>query len=132
VVQKKTASLGLGLFSLGLGVGEVLISRHIARLLEAEGRERAIRGAGMQGIRAGIGLLRAPDKGSRAWDGAGGGLMHLAALGLLAVKAPRNRAVWSAIALVGVATVGEIVLARALDNASTEPSGDPENTAPVG
>jgi hypothetical protein len=125
VERKNTASLGLGLFSLALGVSEVLIARRIAALLKAEGRERTIRGAGAQSIRAGIGLLRAPQQGARAWDGAGGGLMYLAALGQVVARRPRNMAAWSAIALVGAATVGELVLARALDAASAGVPADP-------
>jgi len=131
-VKNKAASLGLGLFSLGLGIGEILISRRIARLLEAEGRERAIRGAGIQGVRAGIGLLRAPTVGARAWDGAGSGLRHLSTLGVLAVRTPRNRAVWGAIALVGAATVGELILAKALEQASAGPDDAPPGETPAG
>lgn len=107
-------SLGLGVFSFALGAAELLAARRIARGLDASGQERLVRGFGVREIVAGAGLLAAPTRPIAVWNRVAGDAMDLAALGAAAGNAPRNRAVWGAIAFVVGATALDIIVARGL------------------
>jgi len=128
-MNRKAASVGLGIFSIGIGIGQLLASRRIASALDAEGREGVIKGFGLRGIRTGVGLLRSPGQGAHIWERVNNDSMDLAALGLLAARAPRNRAVWGAIAFVGATTIADILLARALDAQEGESEAAAEKDA---
>jgi hypothetical protein len=111
----KKLSLGLGAFSIGLGVTELFASRRIARSLGAEGRERWVKGFGARELAAGAGILAAPAHSATIWNRVAGDAMDLAALGLAARKNPRNKAVWGSLAFVVGATVIDALTARGLD-----------------
>ena len=111
----KKLSLGLGLFSIALGVTELFGSRRIARALEAEGHSGLIKGFGAREVVAGLGLLAAPANASGVWNRVAGDTMDLAALGAAAGHAPRNKAVWGAVAFVVGATLLDVFVARGLD-----------------
>ena len=116
-LDAKSAAFGLGLFSIALGLVEIAGARRIARVLEAEGHgEGVLKGFGAREIVAGIGLLQAPAHSGRMWNRVAGDGLDLAALGYQATKAPKNKAVWGAIAFVIGATVADVLVARALDN----------------
>jgi len=53
----RTLATGLGWFSIGLGLCELLASRQLARSLGMRGHERLIQAYGLREIMAGIGLL---------------------------------------------------------------------------
>jgi hypothetical protein len=112
----KKLSLGLGLFSLGLGAAELFASRRIARALKSEGHESLIKGFGVREVAAGIGILQAPAHSARVWNRVAGDGMDLAALTAAARNAPRNRAVWGAIAFVVGATTLDVLVALGLDH----------------
>lgn len=111
----KKLSLGLGFFSLGLGAAELFASRRIARALEAEGYEGVIKSFGARELVAGVGLLQSPAHGTRVWNRVAGDAMDLAALGGLAKRASRNKAVWASLAFVAAATAIDVVTALGLD-----------------
>ena len=111
----KKMGFGLGLFSIALGVTELFASRRIARTLEAEGHEGLIKGYGVREVVAGLGLLNAPAHGTGVWNRVAGDAMDLAALSAAARNAPRNRAVWGAIAFVLGAAALDVFVARGLD-----------------
>ncbi|MBV9841590.1 MAG: hypothetical protein JOY99_08700 [Sphingomonadaceae bacterium] len=114
-MNAKSAALGLGIFSIALGLTEIIGARRIAQALDAEGHEGVLKGFGAREIVAGLGLLQAPAHSSRMWNRVGGDGLDLAALGVLAVKSPRNGALWGAIAFVVAATIADVAVARALD-----------------
>jgi hypothetical protein len=114
----KKISFGLGLFSIALGAAELMATRRIARALEAEGGEGVIQAFGAREVVAGLGLLQSPAHATRVWNRVAGDAMDLGALGLAARKAPRNKAVWGAIAFVVGATAIDVLTAIGLDRST--------------
>jgi len=114
----KKLGFGLGLFSIALGAAELLASRQVARTLDAEGHEGLIRAFGVREMIAGAGLLAAPANAAGAWNRVAGDGMDIAALTAAAASAPRNRAVWAALAFVLSATALDLFAARGLDRAT--------------
>ncbi|QQV76648.1 hypothetical protein H5J25_14590 [Sphingomonas aliaeris] len=111
----KKLGLGLGVFSIALGVTELLAAKRITRALDADGHEGLVRGFGAREIVAGIGLLGAPANASGVWNRVAGDAMDLTALSAAAASAPRNKAVWGALAFVVGAAVLDVIVARGLD-----------------
>lgn len=111
----KKLSLGLGLFSLALGAAELLAAKKVAGKLDAEGHEKLIKGFGAREIAAGLGILQAPAHSLGVWNRVLGDMMDLAALGVQARNAPKNKAVWGSLAFVIGATLLDIATARGLD-----------------
>lgn len=119
-MDARRVSLGLGLFSIALGVAEVAATRRIARALGNDHRigRATLRAFGAREMLAGAGLLAAPAHSTLVWNRVAGDALDLAALGLAARSAPRHRAVWGAIAFVAGATVIDALVARALDKST--------------
>jgi hypothetical protein len=111
----KKLGFGLGLFSIALGATELFGSRRIARALSADGHEGLIKTFGAREIAAGLNLLQAPAHSGNVWNRVAGDGMDLGALGLAALRAPRNRAVWGSIAFVVAATALDVFTAVGLD-----------------
>ena len=111
----KKLGLGLGLFSIALGATELFASRRIAETLSADGHDGLVKAFGAREVVAGLGLLAAPANSAGAWSRVAGDAMDIAALGAAAANAPRNRAVWGALAFVLGATALDIFAARGLD-----------------
>ena len=111
----KRLGLGLGVFSVALGLGELFASRRIAKVLEAEGSEGLIKGFGARELLAGANLLAAPAVSTNVWNRVAGDAMDLTALGAAAKAHPRNRAVWGAVAFVVAVTALDVVTALGLD-----------------
>ena len=116
-MEPKRISLGLGIFSIALGLAEIAATRRIARALGNDHRAARItlRAFGAREMLAGAGLLAAPAHSTLVWNRVAGDAMDLAALGLAARSAPRRGAVWGALAFVAGATVIDTLVARALD-----------------
>lgn len=108
-------NFGLGIFSIALGAAELLASRRIAGALDSEGHEGVIKAFGVREIAAGIGLLQSPARAARMWNRVAGDAMDLGALALAGRTAPRNKALWGAIAFVVGAAALDIIVARGLD-----------------
>jgi hypothetical protein len=121
-MNHKHLSLGLGFFSLALGAVELFASKRIARALGAQGNEGLIKGFGAREVAAGVGLLQSPAHPPRVWNRVAGDAMDLAALGAAARNAPRNKAVWGAVAFVLGATILDVVVARGLDRSTGKTS----------
>lgn len=111
----KKLSLGLGVFSLALGAAELFASNRIAKELDAQGHEGLIKGFGAREVAAGVGILNAPAHSVGIWNRVIGDVMDLAALGLAARNAPRNKAVWGSLAFVAGALALDAFVARGLD-----------------
>jgi hypothetical protein len=116
----KKLSLGLGLFSLGLGAAEIFASRRIARALKAEGHESLIKGFGVREVTAGVGILQAPAHSARIWNRVAGDGMDLAALAAAVRVSPRSKAVWGAVAFVVGATALDVMVALGLDHTAAK------------
>ena len=111
----KKLGLGLGVFSIALGVTELFAAKRITSALDADGHEGLVRGFGAREVVAGIGLLGAPANASGVWNRVAGDAMDLTALSAAAASAPRNKAVWGALAFVVGAAVLDVIVARGLD-----------------
>ena len=111
----KKLSLGLGFFSLGLGAAELLASRRIGKALEAEGHEGLIKTFGAREVAAGVAILQSPAHSARIWNRVAGDAMDLAALGALARRASRNKALWASFGFVVAATAVDVITALGLD-----------------
>jgi hypothetical protein len=111
----KKLSFGLGIFSIALGAVELLGAGPVARRLGAPQRKGLVRAFGAREIVAGVGLLGAPAHAAGMWGRVAGDALDLAALGVAAGKAPKNRFVWGALAFVVGATALDVFVARGLD-----------------
>ena len=71
---------GLGWFSIGLGLAEVLAPRGLTRALGLDGQERLIQAYGVREIATGIGILASRDPTPWIWGRIGGDALDLATL----------------------------------------------------
>ncbi len=78
----RTLARGLGWFSIGLGLAEVLMPGKLARFLGVPGNEGLIRACGAREIVTGVGLLLTDDPKPWIYARIGGDALNLAGLGL--------------------------------------------------
>lgn len=111
----KKVGLGLGAFSIGLGLLEVAAPGRLARWLGVEGtKARSVIGLfGARELLAGAMLLKGPAASTNAWNRVLGDGMDLASLGL-ALKGNRKGSVAAALGLVAGVTLVDIMTARGL------------------
>ena len=106
-----TVARGLGWFSIGLGLAELLAPRAMARATGLRGHEGTLQAYGLREIAAGVGLLLADDPAPWLWARVGGDAMDFATL---AVQGrPSRPATAAAIAAVVGVTALDIAAARA-------------------
>jgi hypothetical protein len=120
-VAAKRVGLGLGVFSIGLGLLEVAAPGRLARFLGLEGSKAArntLFAFGLREIAAGGMLLRGPAVSTNVWNRVLGDAMDAGALGLAFRGSTRKQAVWGALAFVGAGMVADWFAARALDQTS--------------
>jgi uncharacterized membrane protein len=75
---------GLGWFSIGLGMAEVLAPRAVASLIGVRDDDRTrnvLRGYGLREIATGVGILTQPNAAAWLWGRVGGDFLDLASLG---------------------------------------------------
>lgn len=111
-MDHRKLGLGLGIFSIGLGLVELLASRNITRALDADGHETLVRAFGARELLAGASLLAAPSAPINAWARAAGDVMDIAAAGAAVRNSPRNNVAWGALAFVVGALVIDALTAR--------------------
>jgi hypothetical protein len=113
----KRLGLGLGIFSIGLGLAELFAARRIAKGLGIEGgaTEGVIRLFGARELVAGGMLLRGPAVSTNAWNRVIGDAVDMAALLAAAPRSSRPRALAGAIAFVAGAAALDVYAARGLD-----------------
>jgi hypothetical protein len=111
---------GLGWFSIGLGLLELLASRQLARAVGLQGREPLLMACGVREIVSGIGLLTARTPRTEAafmWSRVAGDGLDLSTLAAAAV-APRPHDAHPIAAMVAVAGVAamDVACARTLQH----------------
>ena len=113
----KKIGLGLGFFSIGLGLAEVAAPGRIARWLGVEGKtaKKVVALFGARELLAGGMLLRGPGVSTNAWNRVIGDGMDAAALGLAFTRSNRKGAVAGALAFVAGAAFLDVLAARGLD-----------------
>src|SRR5690242_6919061 len=118
VMDYKKLGLGLGVFSIGLGLLEVAAPGRIARWLGVdEGSSRKIVGLfGARELLAGAMLLRGPAVSTNTWNRVVGDAMDLGALGLAFSRSNRRGAVAGALGFVSAAMAIDAIAAFGLAN----------------
>ena len=113
----KKLGWGLGVFSVGLGLAELVAPGRLARSLGVEGRtaKRVIFAFGAREMLAGGMLLRGPAVSTNVWNRAIGDAMDAGALGLAFTRSNRKGALTGALAFVAGAAILDIIAARGLD-----------------
>lgn len=108
------AAQGLGLFSIALGVAEIMFPGTLGRALGLEGKQGLLRAYGVREIAAGIGALQ-PNPAPAIWSRVAGDLLDLATLaqGRSADDESKRRNATTAMVAVGAVTVLDIILAAA-------------------
>jgi hypothetical protein len=71
---------GLGWFSIGLGLAEVLVPRALTRGLGMEGHEQIVRAYGVRELATGIGILSSTHPAPWIWGRVGGDALDIATL----------------------------------------------------
>jgi hypothetical protein len=113
----KKLGLGLGVFSIGLGLAELLGARRVAKTLGIEGgrAEGVIRLFGARELLAGGMLLRGPAVSTNVWNRVVGDVIDLGALVMAAPRSSRPTALAGALGFVAGATALDVCAARGLD-----------------
>lgn len=102
-----TLARGLGWFSIGLGLAEVLAPRTLTRALGLQGHERLVQAYGLREIATGVGILAARNPAPWIWGRVGGDALDLATLAGGLHDDNRRRANVG-IAMAAVAAVGAL------------------------
>ena len=125
---------GLGWFSLGLGLAEILAPRTITRAVGLEGREGLVRAYGLREIAAGAGLLAAQgsERAPWMWGRVAGDMLDIATVaGAMNRRgAPRGNIGMAIAALAGVALVDAYCARRLSDQAARRWRDVPELAPP--
>lgn len=115
-MEARQLSLGLGAFSIGLGLAELMAPRPIAAALGQNNRTgvATLRLFGAREIAAGLGLLSAPAHAARMWSRVAGDALDLVALGWTISKAPRRGTARKVLGFVAGITLVDLWVARQL------------------
>ena len=111
-MTSKNAANGLGWFSIGLGLTELICAKGLCRWMGMRGQEDLIRFYGVREMANGIGLLAAKDKAPWLWGRVGGDALDIATLAGAFEGNPRKGALMTALAAVAGVTVADVMAAR--------------------
>ena len=116
-VTTKKVGLGLGYFSIALGLLEVAAPGRLARFLGVENdtARKTIFAYGLRELLAGGALLRGPAVSTNVWNRVIGDVIDAGSLGLAATKSNRKGAIALAGGIVLGAFIADLLTARALD-----------------
>jgi hypothetical protein len=110
----KKISRGLGLFSVALGIAELVAPRQLTRALGVGEHDKLLRGFGVRELGPGMALLRSDKPAPWLWARVAGDALDLAALGAAFRRSSRRVAVGAAIAAVaGIGVVDALSARRA-------------------
>lgn len=108
---------GLGWFSIGLGLAELLAPRQISRPLGVREGTSLVRAYGLREIATGIGILTRPDPAPWIWGRVAGDALDLATLSAgLGREGARGDRMGMAIGAVALVTALDLACARALQS----------------
>ena len=129
----KKLGLGLGFFSIGLGLVELAAPGRLARWLGVEGgtAKTVIRLFGARELLAGGMLLRGPAVSTNAWNRVVGDAMDAAVLGLAFSRSNRKGPLTGALAFVGGAALLDVIAARGLARQTARTFPRSEKLAPA-
>ncbi len=104
---------GLGYFSIGLGLAELLAPRSLSRLLNMEGHETLIQAYGAREIATGVAILTSHDPTPWIWGRVAGDVADLATVGTANHGEKPENVTAAFVALLGV-TVLDVICASGL------------------
>jgi hypothetical protein len=117
-----TLARGLGLFSIALGIAEVVAPRALARTLGMKGQEGLIVGYGLREIATGVGILASKDPTPWIWGRVAGDALDLATLATaLEGRNPNKENVGIAMAAVAGVTALDVYCAQTLSRETPHP-----------
>lgn len=113
-MNRHTAARGLGLFSICLGLAEVVATKSIGKMVSMKDRQGLLRSFGFREMATGVGLLSGKRRASWLWARVAGDVMDLAALGsALATGKKRHRGrLAAALAAVAGVTALDVLCGR--------------------
>jgi hypothetical protein len=112
---------GLGVFSIALGLAEVIAPRALARALGMEGTETVIRAYGVREIATGLGILAADDPTPWIWGRVAGDALDLATLATgLEGDNPKQANLAMAIGSVAMVTALDVYCGQQLSREDTQ------------
>lgn len=82
---------GLGWFSIGLGLGELVAPRQVCRAIGVDDHPAVMRALGLRELAAGVGILSQPAQPAWLWSRVAGDAMDLALLAAAFMTAERDR-----------------------------------------
>ena len=120
---------GLGWFSIGLGLAELLAPRALTRGLGMEGNEQIVQAYGVREIATGIGILSSNHPAPWIWGRVGGDALDIATLatGLQQDNPKKDNVELALVAVAGVTALDVVCgtsLARRIKSAASPPFGD--------
>ena len=124
---------GLGWFSIGLGLAEILAPRALTRGLGMEGNEQIVRAYGVREIATGIGILSSTHPVPWIWGRVGGDALDIATLatGLQQDNLKKENVELALVAVAGVTALDVVCGATRMaslgafkSEAASPPSGD--------
>ena len=118
----QTLAQGLGWFSIGLGLTELLAPRSLTRALGMQGHETLVQAYGLREIATGIGILSSNQPAPWVWGRVGGDALDISSLMPgLSEDNPQQHNVGLALAAVAGVTVLDIICAQALSANAAQP-----------
>ena len=118
----QTLAQGLGWFSIGLGLTEIMAPRSLTRALGMEGHETLVQAYGLREIATGIGILCSKQPAPWMWGRVGGDALDITSLMPgLSDDNPQKHNVGLALAAVAGVTVLDIICAQALSANAAQP-----------
>ena len=117
-----TLARGLGWFSVGLGVAELLAPRALSRAAGLKRSESLLAGYGLREIATGVGILMSDDPTPWIWGRVGGDVLDIGTLGARVNQpgADKSRVLAGLFAVVSV-TVLDVICVRALQAERDQP-----------
>ena len=113
-MNARKVAQGLGWFSIGLGLMEVLSPGKLESMLGISHRRPLLRGFGLREIAAGVAILAQPDEAKWVWGRVAGDTLDIAALAAALPTSYRRNGVIVALANVLAVTAVDVVTAREL------------------
>ena len=113
-MQAQRAAMGMGWFSIGLGMAELLFARPMSRWMGMRDKEDVVRFYGVRELATGIGLLAAKDPTPWMWGRVAGDALDIVTLGAEFDGNPRKGALMTALMAVAGATAADVLTAKEL------------------
>jgi hypothetical protein len=113
-MQAQRAAMGMGWFSIGLGLAELLLARPMSRWMGMRDQEDVVRFYGVRELATGIGLLASKDPTPWMWGRVAGDALDIATLAAQFEGNPRKGALMTALVAVAGATAADVLTAQQL------------------